>query len=56
MNLILPMVDGKGRIVIPSAIRKELKLGHGSLVHVQVDSGMVRLCRVELDEGLQWKL
>jgi AbrB family looped-hinge helix DNA binding protein len=36
-------MDGAGRIVIPAALRRELALGNGSELEIEVDGGAIVL-------------
>lgn len=49
-NAIYKLVDGKGRVLIPKALRDAAKLEYGGIVRLGLADGKVTVCRVDVIE------
>lgn len=49
-NAIYKLVDGKGRVLIPKALRDAAKLEYGGIVRLELADGKVTVRRVDVIE------
>ena len=49
-NAIYKLVDGKGRVLIPKALREAAKLEYGDIVRLGLADGIVTVRRVDVIE------
>ena len=48
---IYKLVDGKGRVLIPKALRDAAKMEYGDIVRLRVEDGSVSVCKVDIIEA-----
>ena len=49
-NPIYKLVDGKGRVLIPKALRDAARMDYGSIVRLGLADGKVTVCKVDIVE------
>lgn len=47
---IYKLVDGKGRVLIPKALRDAARMDYGSIVRLGLADGKVSVCKVDIVE------
>lgn len=47
---IYKLVDGKGRVLIPKALRDAARMDYGSIVRLGLADGKVTVCKVDIVE------